>query len=165
MSLAYQSSFPPPRTAVICSEHKESFVTSLNPLHLENPPLANEEVKPWSPAWLPVCFLAELLPVYIHGPARVSQSFQLLEMSKFILYGMWVSGFVSAHISPDVWVSHLSGMYLKFCPMPKSQSYKNISILNNSWIFLKFPLRHCLSLFLLFQCFFSSKPRRTLSQS
>lgn len=66
---------------------------------------------------------------------------------------MWVSGFVSAHISPDVWVSHLSGMYLKFCPMPKSQSHKNISILNNSWIFLKFPLKHCLSLFILFQCF------------
>lgn len=125
-------------------------------MHLENPPHANDEVKPWSSAWLSVCLLAELLGAYIHGPAQVSQSLQLLEMSKFILYEMWVSGFVSAHISPDVSGSHLSGMYLKFCPMPKSQSFKNISILNNSWIFLKFPLKHCLSLFILFQWFLLS---------
>lgn len=57
-------------------------------MHLENPPLTSDEVKPWSSAWLSVCFPAELQEAYIHGPAQVSQSLQLLEMSKFILYEM-----------------------------------------------------------------------------
>lgn len=101
--------------------------SSLPPLALGNPPLADSEVKPRSPAWLSDCFPAELLIVYVHGSAQLSQSLQLLEMAKFILYEMWRSAFLSAHISPDVWGSHLSGMYLEFRPMPKSQSCKKYS--------------------------------------
>lgn len=112
----------------------------------------------WSPGLQSGCQCVSLLNFWELTSMALpqSQSLQLLEMSKFILYEMWVSGFVSAHMSPDVSVSHLSGMYFKFCPMPKSQSYKNISILNNSWIFLIFPLKHCLPLFILFQWFLLS---------
>lgn len=76
-------------------------------------------VKPCSPIWLQEPFRAELLTAYIQGSVQVSQSLQLLEISKFVFYEMRISGVLSAHISADVWGSHLSGMYLEFCPVPK----------------------------------------------
>lgn len=138
MSPAYRSSrssFSPPRLAVVCSDIKKILLPPWIPLHLENPPHANDEVKPWPPA----CLLVELLGAHIHGPAQVSQSLQLLEMSKFILYEMWVALYQLISLQM-FWISHLSGMYLKFCPMTKSQSYKNISTLNNAWSFWNFLL-------------------------
>ena len=82
---SYRNSVPPLRSAVVQTGHRES---SVSPLHLGNPPLADGEVKPWPPAWLPDSSPAELQTAYIHSSAQVSQSLQLLEKSIFILYEM-----------------------------------------------------------------------------